>query len=50
MDEMDEDEDEKLEIDGVPFIVSEDFLLKYGKDFSLFFNDEKQVVLKPNTL
>jgi len=45
MDEMDEDEDAKIEIDGVPFIASEDFLTKYGKAFALSFNEEKQVVL-----
>ena len=45
MEEMDEDEDKKIEIDGVPFIASEDFLLKYGKDYDLSFNEEKQVVL-----
>lgn len=45
MDEMDEDEDERIEIDGVPFIASELFLLKYGKKFQLSFNKDKQVVL-----
>ena len=42
---MDEDEDEKIEINGVPFIAAEDFLTKYGKAFQLSFNEDKQVVL-----
>ena len=45
MEEMDEDEDTKIEIDGVPFIADESFLLKYGKNFNLSLNDDKQVVL-----
>ena len=45
MEEMDEDEDKKIEIDGVPFIAADDFLLKYGKDYALSFNEDKQVVL-----
>lgn len=45
MEEMDEDEDEKIEIDGVPFIADSSFLLKYGKRFDLAFNEDKQVTL-----
>lgn len=45
MEEMDEDEDKKIEIDGVPFIAADDFLLKYGRDYALSFNEDKQVVL-----
>ena len=45
MDEMDEDEDEKIEVEGIPFIADESFLLKYGKTYDLSFNEDKQVVL-----
>jgi len=45
MEEMDEDEDEKISVNGVPFIAERDFLLKYGREFALSFNDDKQVVL-----
>ena len=45
MDEMDEDEDEKILIDDVPFIADNDFLTKYGKAYELSFNEDKQVVL-----
>lgn len=45
MEEMDEDEDEKIDVNGVPFIAEDSFLLKYGRNFDLSFNDDKQVVL-----
>ena len=45
MDEMDEDEDEKILIEDVAFIADNDFLTKYGKAYELSFNEEKQVVL-----
>ena len=46
MEEMDEDEDEKIEVDGVPFIAEGAFLHKHGRNFELSFNEEKQLVLK----
>ena len=45
MEEMDEDEDEKIMVGDLPFIAEKDFLLKYGQKFSLSFNDDKQLVL-----
>ena len=45
MDEMDEDEDEKIVVEDVPFIADNDFLMKYGKAFELSFNEDRQVVL-----
>ena len=45
MDEADEDEDEQLTVQDVPFIAEEDFLMKHGSAFSLTFNDNKEVVL-----
>jgi len=45
IDEADEDEDVQIEVSDVPFIAEEDFLTKYGKDFSLVFNENKEVVL-----
>ena len=45
MEEMDEDEDKKIMVKDVPFIAADDFLLKYGKDFELSFNEDRQVVL-----
>lgn len=46
MEEMDEDEDEKILVDDVPFIADNDFLTKYGKAYELGFNDEKQVEVR----
>ena len=43
---MDEDEDEKVVVEDVPFIADKDFLTKYGKAYELSFNDEKQVEVK----
>lgn len=45
IEEMDEDEDEKIDVRGVPFIAEKDFLLKYGKSFQLKLDDDKQVVV-----
>nr|WP_273525183.1 ErpA-related iron-sulfur cluster insertion protein [Mailhella massiliensis] len=45
MDERDEDEDEKVVVEDVPFIADNDFLMKYGKAFELSFNEDRQVVL-----
>ena len=45
--EMDDDEDEKIVMDGIPFIAERDFLLKYGRSFSLGFNEDRQVTLTP---
>lgn len=45
IDEADEDDDLQIEVEDVPFIAEEDFLTKYGKEFSLDFNDKKEVVL-----
>ncbi len=47
MDEVDEDEDEQLDVDGVNFIAENDFLLKYGSAFELTLNENKEVVLTP---
>jgi hypothetical protein len=47
IDEPDEDEDARIEVDDVPFIAEEDFLTKYGKKYSLSFGDNKEVVLTP---
>lgn len=45
MDEPEEDDDEQIEVNDVPFIADEDFLLKYGHKFELSFSDKKEVVL-----
>jgi len=45
IDEADEDDDIQIAVEEVPFIAEEDFLVKYGKEFSLTFNDQKEVVL-----
>ncbi len=45
MEEMDEDEDEKIVVEDVPFIADNDFLTKYGKAYELSFNEDRQVVL-----
>lgn len=45
MDEPDEDEDEQMDIDGVPFAVEKDFLEKYGTSFTLKYGENKEVVL-----
>ena len=48
MEEYDEDDDEikYLEIDNIKFMADEDFLVKYGRNFDLSFNENKEVVLK----
>ena len=45
MEEMDEDEDEKIVVEDVPFIADRDFLTKYGNAYELSFNEDRQVVL-----
>ena len=45
MDEMVEDEDERISVNDVPFVAERDFLLKYGNSFALEFSEQKQVVL-----
>lgn len=45
MDEADEEEDEQISVNEVPFIASRDFLLKYGKNFDLHLDDAGQVIL-----
>lgn len=45
IDEFDEDEDEKIDVQGVPFIAEKDFLLKHGHSFELSFNQNKEVLL-----
>ena len=45
MDEPDEDEDEQMDIDGVPFAAEKDFLEKYGTSFTLKYGENKEVVL-----
>lgn len=44
IEELDEDEDEKIEIDGVPFAAEADFLLRYGREFSVALEDGRMVV------
>ena len=41
MDEFDEDEDEQIDIDGVPFAAEKDFLEKYGTAFTLSYGENK---------
>ena len=48
MDEFDEDEDEQIDIDGVPFAAEKDFLEKYGTAFTLSYGENKEVVLTAN--
>lgn len=46
IDTIDEDEDEKLEVEGVPFIVASDFILRYGDEYSVAFNADGQMVVE----
>ena len=46
IEEMEEDEDEKIEVEGVPFIADADFLLRYGREFKASFNEEGQMVVE----
>ena len=46
LEEMDEDEDESVKVEDVTFIADSDFLLRYGRKFSLGLNEEKQVEVK----
>lgn len=47
IDEADEDEDVRIMVSDVPFIAEKDFLSKYGKKYSLGFNENKEVSLTP---
>ena len=40
------DEDESVTVEDVTFIADSDFLLRYGRKFSLGLNEEKQVEVK----
>lgn len=44
MDERDND-DEFLDVDGVPFIAEKGFLDRYGRVFALSLNEKQQPVL-----
>ena len=46
IDECDEDEDEKIMVADVPFIADADFLLRYGREFSVCFNAEGQIAVE----
>ena len=43
IEEMDEDEDEKTVVAGLPFIAETDFLLRYGRSFAVTFNESGQI-------
>ncbi|MDO4840314.1 MAG: ErpA-related iron-sulfur cluster insertion protein [Desulfovibrionaceae bacterium] len=47
IDKFDENEDEKADVRGVPFIAEKEFLMKYGKSFELSMGESKQVVVSP---
>lgn len=47
IDEADEDEDLRIDVNDVPFIAEKDFVSKYGKKYSLTFSESKEVVLTP---
>ena len=47
LDEMDEDEDEKIIVDGVPVLAGQDFLMKYGSSYEISRNAENKVILTP---
>ncbi len=46
LDTFNEDEDEKIDVRGVPFIAEKSFLLKYGKTYELEMGEDRQVVVK----
>ena len=46
VDELDEDEDEKMDVAGVPFIAESDFLLRYGREFAVSFGEEGQIAVE----
>lgn len=48
MDEPDEDEDEQIMINDVPFAADKDFLLKHGAAFSLSYSEEGGVTVNPD--
>ena len=47
MDEPDEDEDEQIMLNDVPFTADKDFLLKHGTVFSLTFDEDTGVAVNP---
>ena len=48
IDKFDENEDEKTNVGGVPFIAEKNFLEKYGKSYELGMGENKQVVVSPD--
>jgi len=47
MDEPVEEDDERIVIEGMPFVAEKGFLNKYGNAFTLTFSEEQGVVLLP---
>lgn len=45
-DEPDEEDDERIDVKGVPFIAEKDFLLNHGGTYELTLNEDRQMVLK----
>ncbi len=46
MDEPDEDEDETINIQDIPFVAEKSFLEKNGTSYEISLNEDKRVTLK----
>ena len=44
IEDLDEDEDETIDVDGVTFAAEGDFLLRYGREFAVKVDDGRMVV------
>ena len=44
IEELDEEEDETIEMQGVTFAAESDFLLRYGREFAVALEDGRMVV------
>lgn len=40
-----EEEDERISVQGIPFVAEKDFLLKHGRSYALAFDENRETVL-----
>ncbi len=46
IDEYNEDEDEKMDINGISFIIEQDLILKYGSNFRISIDEAQEIAVK----
>jgi len=40
-----DEEDERISVQGIPFVAEKDFLLKHGRSYALAFDENRETVL-----